>query len=322
MRPFVSIIVAIYQAEPYLRRCLQSIVNQTLSNIELILVDDGSTDNSGQICDEYAEFYPHIKVFHKAHEGVSSARQVGVENAIGEYSIHCDADDWMEPNMVEFLYEKAKKTDADVVMCDIYLEYTKKSFYIKQKPSELDADTVLSELYHPLYASVWNKLVRHSLYEDLKVVYPKEIEHAEDLYALLQLYSHPIKTEYVPIALYHYNKVRNENSLTQNMDVFSVVRSVPYFEKLEAKTRPVVDKLKTYLMVDSYHRKTYQYKDWLCLYPSVRKKILLEGFYNPIRKWNYVEPGLALYHCIFIGKIYTVLIKGLLKLNQRIKRQP
>lgn len=319
MTPSVSVIVAIYQAGSYLARCLQSIVNQSLSNIELILVNDGSTDNSAQICDEFAKSYPWVKVFHKPHEGVSSARQVGIENASGEYSIHCDADDWMEPDMLKLMYAKAQETNADVVMCDIMLDFINSSCYVKQHPSKLDAETVLSELYNPIYACVWNKLIRHSLYKKWNIEYKKEVEHAEDLYVLLQLYTHPIKTECLSSFLYHYDKTQNVHSLTQDLDIDSVVRSMPYFEQLEPKTQSVVHKLKSYIMVDSYHRKIYKYERWSTLYPEVRRYILFEGLHFPRKRYLNIEPALALYHCRVLGRAYTWLMEKLMQLKKALK---
>ena len=109
MFPKVSIIVAVYKAEEYLRRCLDSLVNQTFEDYEVLLVDDGSPDNSGYICDAYAERYPFVQVIHKANGGLASARQCGIDHARGEYTIHVDADDWVEPDMLESLYWKAKE---------------------------------------------------------------------------------------------------------------------------------------------------------------------------------------------------------------------
>ena len=116
----VSIIVPVYKAEAYLHRCVDSILAQTFTNWELLLIDDGSPDRSGAICDEYASKDARIRVFHKENGGVSSARQKGQDEAQGEYTIHADPDDWVEPTMLEELYKKAKEDDADMVICDYY----------------------------------------------------------------------------------------------------------------------------------------------------------------------------------------------------------
>ena len=118
MTPVISIIVAVYKAESCLRRCVDSLLAQTFQDYEILLVDDGSPDRSGEICDEYARKDNRVRVFHKENGGVASARQCGMNNARGEYVIHADPDDWVEPNMLEELYGKAKEENADVLICD------------------------------------------------------------------------------------------------------------------------------------------------------------------------------------------------------------
>lgn len=111
----VSVIVPVYNAEPYLYACVQSLVRQTLKDIEIILVDDGSSDNSPSLCDEYAKSDSRIKVIHKKNGGISSARNEGMAVASGEYAAFCDSDDYLALNAYEVCYQMAKKTDADEV---------------------------------------------------------------------------------------------------------------------------------------------------------------------------------------------------------------
>ena len=114
-----SIIVPCYNVERYLPKCIESLCNQTLKDIEIILVDDGSPDNSGKICDEWAAKDNRIRVIHKFNGGVSAARNDGLAIAIGEYVLFCDSDDWMEQNACELLYEAGKKNNAEVVIGDV-----------------------------------------------------------------------------------------------------------------------------------------------------------------------------------------------------------
>ena len=123
MIPVISIIVAVYKAESCLRRCVDSLLAQTFQDYEILLVDDGSPDRSGEICDEYARKDNRVRVFHKENGGVASARQCGMNNARGEYVIHADPDDWVEPNMLEELYGKAKEENADMIICDATVIY-------------------------------------------------------------------------------------------------------------------------------------------------------------------------------------------------------
>lgn len=114
-----SIIVPCYNVERYLPKCIESLCKQTLKDIEIILVDDGSPDNSGKICDEWAEKDNRIQVIHKPNGGVSAARNDGLKKATGEYVLFCDSDDWMENNACEILYETGKKSNAEVVIGDV-----------------------------------------------------------------------------------------------------------------------------------------------------------------------------------------------------------
>ena len=125
----VSVVVPVYQAENYLNRCLDSILAQTLENFELILINDGSKDKSGEICDEYKRKDKRIRVIHKRNEGVSRARQVGLDLARGEYIIYVDPDDWVERDYLETLYSKAISENADMIICDFGVNI-KKSHYI------------------------------------------------------------------------------------------------------------------------------------------------------------------------------------------------
>lgn len=122
----ISVIVPIYNVEPYLRQCLDSIVDQTYQNLEIILVDDGSPDNCGAICDEYASRDDRITVIHKENEGVGAARNDGIEASTGEWIMFVDSDDWLEDRAVEVLYQKAVETGCDIVCGTYYLDYPQK----------------------------------------------------------------------------------------------------------------------------------------------------------------------------------------------------
>ena len=129
----ISVIVPVYKAEKYLSRCVNSILGQTFSDFELILIDDGSPDKSGILCEEFAKKDARIRVIHQKNQGVSAARQKGLDNATGEYVIHADPDDWVEPDWLETLYLEAERTKADMVMCDFERVYSDKTFYCSQK---------------------------------------------------------------------------------------------------------------------------------------------------------------------------------------------
>ena len=164
-RPKVSVIVPVYKAESYLCKCVDSLLAQTLTDFEILLIDDGSPDKSGEICDAYAQRDTRIRVLHQQNSGVSIARQRGLEMAVGDYVIHTDPDDWVEPDMLQSLYAKAVAENADMLICDFYVNYGEKQEYVKQQPDGLDHNVVLCNLFQHLHGSCCNKLIKRECFE-------------------------------------------------------------------------------------------------------------------------------------------------------------
>lgn len=220
--PKVSVIVPIYKAETYLSKCIESLQRQTLDSFEVLLIDDGSPDSSGRIAESYAADDPRLRVFHKPNEGVSPTRQFGLDHARGEYVIHCDPDDWAEPEMLKELWNKAKAENADMVVCDFVNEQPGRVIYCCQKPTALDHDSFLSDLLHGHHGATWNKLVRRECYTRYGVRFPADLSYCEDLYTNCILLRNPIKVAYVEKAFYHYVSDINENSICgiYNTDTF------------------------------------------------------------------------------------------------------
>lgn len=216
LHPKVSVIVPVYKAEKYLRKCVDSLLAQTLADIEILLIDDGSPDSSGTICDEYAASDPRVRVFHKENGGVSSARQMGSDNAQGEYVIHADPDDWVESTMLEELYNKAIEERADMVICDYYKNAGSRQIYVRQRPKALGGNGLIRELFQQLHGSCWNKLVRRVCYSENNVRFPEGISYREDLIFNIRLLKHTKRVSYLPQAFYHYVQFLNENSLCKN----------------------------------------------------------------------------------------------------------
>lgn len=214
--PKISVIVPVYKAETYLHRCINSILAQTFTDFEVLLIDDGSPDRSGEICDEFAQKDKRVRVFHKENGGVSSARQCGIDNAYGEYTIHVDPDDWVEICMLEELYTKAVKDDADMVICDYFVNKATKQIYQKQQPSLLDHETVLKELFQQLHGSCCNKLIKRTCYINHNIKFCPDLNCREDLLFNVLLLVFNIKIAYIPQAYYHYDNYSNANSLVKN----------------------------------------------------------------------------------------------------------
>ena len=214
MRCAISVIVPIYKAESYLCKCVDGILQQTFTDFQLILVDDGSPDKSGEICDEYAQRDSRVITIHKANGGLTSARKYGMEHAEGKYSIHIDPDDWVEPTLLEELYQEAEKTDADMVICDFWEHCDGEIECSKQEPKNLDHSEVMKEMFSTLKGTMWNKLIRTSCYQQCNIHFHEELVVLEDLFLMFQFLLHPLKISYIPKALYHYERNTNPNSLT------------------------------------------------------------------------------------------------------------
>lgn len=213
--PKISIISPVYNVEKYICRCVDSIIAQTFTDWELILVDDGSPDTSGTICDQYASQDSRIRVIHKQNGGVSAARQTGLDASQGEYVIHADPDDWVEPTMLEELYAKAKAEDADMVICDYYTNSGDRQVLNVQSPTDVsDNAQIIRDLLQQLHGSCCNKLVRRVCYSKYDIRFPEGINYCEDQLTIVRLLSYPLKVTYLNKAFYHY--FDNPNSITRN----------------------------------------------------------------------------------------------------------
>lgn len=216
-KPTISIIVPVYNTGKYLHRCIDSIIAQTFTDWECILIDDGSTDESPDICDEYAKRDSRIKVFHTENSGVASARQFGTDNAKGIYSIHVDSDDWIESNMLEDMYSVAVRNNVDIVIADFFVHTIASVSKVSCGRYGLVPSIEICRLIASgrLMGSLWNKLIRHDVYKDWGVQYVKGVNYCEDVLVICQLLQHQLKVFFINKAFYHYNKT-NENSISTN----------------------------------------------------------------------------------------------------------
>lgn len=166
----ISVVVPVYNMEKYLNRCINSILNQTYENIEIILVNDGSVDKSSQICDEYSIKFSNVKVIHKENGGISTARNAGIKVATGDFIGFVDSDDWISSDMYEVLYSNLIKTKSDISMCNrikISNENNKFSLTKEELHTIIQGDDVLKTFLRNDMLAVWNKLFRKELIYDL-----------------------------------------------------------------------------------------------------------------------------------------------------------
>lgn len=228
----VSVIVPVYKAERYIDTCMKTLLAQTFTDFEVILVDDGSPDGSGAICDGYARIDSRVKVIHKENGGVSSARQCGIENSCGEYTVHVDPDDWVEPDMIGSMYMAAIACCADIAVCDYVEECHGRSKYRKQEIPDDPAGCVRMLLTETLHSACWNKLIRRSLYTDNSIGFPSGVNMWEDMATVPRLFACASKVAYVPRALYHYVRYSNPNALTRDTSFAECMKRMRVVETL------------------------------------------------------------------------------------------
>lgn len=207
----ISVIIPVYNVEKYLMRCVESLQRQTWRDVEIILVNDGSKDGSGELCDELAKEDSRVKVIHQENQGASLARQNGIAAAKGEYLAFVDSDDYVEPEYLQAMYDALIQDDADVAACDFVMhkegenEPTVGAIHFES----LTQDEVMERFFKYQFWGFWGGLYRRDAFEKL---YFPEATVNEDYVVKLQLFHRIEKMAYVPVPLYHY--IAHENSLS------------------------------------------------------------------------------------------------------------
>ena len=228
MNPAVSIIVPVYNAETALRRCIESILHQSCADFELLLVDDGSKDDSGAICDEYAAKDSRIRVFHKENGGVSAARNLALSAARGKYLQFLDSDDWVVPDATLLLLRAAEEHGADLVISDFYRVVGER---VSVK-GDIEEDRVLSReeyaehmMANPAdfyYGVLWNKLYRRDIVQDHRIRMDEEISWCEDFLFNLEYIRFARRFYALNVPLYYY--VKTKGSLASQISISKTVR--------------------------------------------------------------------------------------------------
>ena len=252
----VSVIVPVYNASKYLCRCISSILNQTFTDFELILINDGSTDNSLEILRKYEVQDSRIVVIDKVNEGVSATRNLGIESAQGEYIMFCDSDDYAEPNWIQTLYETIDKNPDSSVLCAYSsLNIQKKS---ENKVTLTDVKTTthidISEYYYiyinNLSSFLWNKIYRHDVIKQNHIVFRTNLLEGEDLLFNIDYLKHIKDFVFIPESLYHW--------VDNNVYTLSRVFNPYYFDVLKEFYFPrlsiISDKDKQAFYDNSFYR--------------------------------------------------------------------
>ncbi len=275
MNELVSIIVPVYNCEQYLNRCIDSILDQSYIGIEVLLLDDGSVDNSGEICDEYAKKDKRVRVFHKENTGVSDTRNYGIIEASGEYIQFVDSDDWIEKTMTEDLVNNMKSCDSDMVVCG-YVRITK---YMHRKDKIWDKQGIYSNqdymkniLNDPTgyyYGVIWNKLYKSSIIKNNHLHFLEKLNLGEDFTFNMQYLRHVKSISTISKRLYIYNYI-NTGSLSR-YDKITLDT-----QKKELNNREILfEEYKTTFRIlglyERYEKEIYQY--WLVYYYSNTQSI-------------------------------------------------
>lgn len=246
--PIISVIVPVYKVERYLAQCLDSIVCQTYSRLQIILVDDGSPDLSGEICERYARHDQRVQVIHQKNQGLSAARNAGLEIAVGEYIAFVDSDDWIEQDMLETLYSVVQQHSADLACCALKAEIENGSEVVfpdvdeSGAPVVLDPAAAIQELLQDrrIKNFSWLYLYRRALFRDVRFPHGKRYE---DVYTTYRVLLQAKSVAYIPRKKYHY-RIR-DGSITQVNDLgllisryeamhFRATELAPLFPRLAA----------------------------------------------------------------------------------------
>lgn len=242
--PIISIIVPVYNVGIYLRHCLNSIAAQTEKDFECILVDDGSTDESSTILDEYSKKDERFIVFHKTNGGLTSARNFGLRHSTGDWIMHVDGDDWIEPDSLTRLLQTADNNNADMVIGDFYFAYD--DYKMPHKGSEWTENkmTSLCDYISSPWTTVWQGIAKRNIYvyNDLKS--PSEITYCEDFHLMVRLCYYSSKVVNCHYHFYNYRQrnssiMHNLNKKTEKDEQWAILDIIEFF-----KSRNIYDSLR------------------------------------------------------------------------------
>ncbi|HEM2808676.1 TPA: glycosyltransferase family 2 protein [Streptococcus suis] len=288
----VSVIVPVYNAGPYLTQCIDSILNQTYHNIELILVNDGSTDGSATICESYRQVDQRVRLINKklGGGGVGAARNSALPLITGEFVLFVDNDDWLEPNHIEVLYKSLKETDSDISIVNFTQfmeERSSYAFHVTEKDYFQEVFTPqewFSREYNGRFAFSqcftvpWCKLYKASIFENIS--YPED-EKVEDDYTTWKLYLMADRIVFTNLALYYHRK--RETSVTKTVDstyVFPLKSIEERVTILSLIGFDISEELRAYRWRLNLHRESYLASGHMQEYQTCLQKIAI------LEKWN------------------------------------
>lgn len=261
----ISIIVPVYNVEKYIKRCLESILAQDYFDYEVIIVNDGSDDDSENICKEFINEKYNFYYYKKTNGGLGDARNFGLEHAKGEYICFIDSDDYIRNDYLSKLYNKAKEEDSDIVVCDYYLAYEDKEI-IESGKANINED--IKKDYLISAPNAWNKLYKRELFIKNNIRYPKDLYY-EDLATTPLLLLNANKISYVNEALYYYvqrsGSIMNQEKYNiKNNDIFEVLNIINSYYKNHGKYELYKDEFEyiaSSRLLHDYSLRVYKYPE-------------------------------------------------------------
>lgn len=240
--PKLSVVMPVYQAQQYLMRAVDSVLNQSRMDLELILVDDGSTDNSGKICEQCRERDGRVIVIHTVNQGAAAARNEGIARATGEYLEFIDSDDYLDENAFLTIMEEIENSASELVVYGVVFEYydagIKKREEIKTAglrqvlEKEHAMNTLTCELKPECLTAIWNKVIKRSIVTENNIQFHEKLGMYEDFEFLLKVLSHVSKVSLMPEAFYHYTIDKNISILTRrSWSVMSFIENITILKK-------------------------------------------------------------------------------------------
>ena len=247
MQPLISVILPVYNIEQYIDKCMKSLLQQTYVNYELLLIDDGSTDKSGFICDKYASEYPAVKVFHKKNGGLSDARNYGIARAKGDYITCVDPDDFVDEDYLEYLYYLLNKYRVEMSICQHRVHYdngTIKEFGNLGEELLSAKDCIERMLYHNVIdTSAWAKLYKKDLFANIEYPYGKLFEDISTTYKLM------IKSSQIAVGYESkYNYIFHNNSIVNSCFKPSKLDLLEMTDDMGNEVRKVFPELSTAIL--------------------------------------------------------------------------
>lgn len=221
----ISVLIPVYGTEKYVEKCISSVLNQTMQEgVEVIIVNDCTPDRSMEKIFEALRAYSEKKqkhpkmtvriVEHDTNRGLAAVRNTAVNQAKGDYILHVDSDDWIEPDMLEKMYNKAVTEDADIVICDYFIQFI--HYKVLFRKTYTQKESYFGEMIAGNHIPLWNKLIKRELYEKYNISAIEGLDAGEDYVTMLPIMYHATRIVYIPYALYHYVKY-NPNSITRKM---------------------------------------------------------------------------------------------------------